>query len=262
MRKGLVLGMLAASSLGLTIFACSGDDASQGAPDSTDAASDTNVVANDAAGDAGACPPATSVDPSKVKWVPPHAPQPTACSDAQIEAIYNTCYSGSTIATAPCQALLASADFAACNACMFSTYGEGSSYGAIIHIGDIDTTNFEGCYGLLLGDISATGCAAKMQNADECEILACTSCELTNGTAVGEQEWTTCQNTASTGACATYDLANCGFSDGGVPDGGTAYQKCLGGTSFKETYETTARLFCGGYVSDAGADSGTDAGDD
>jgi hypothetical protein len=261
MRKWLALGVQV-PFLAMMWVACNGDNTQNA--DAGDAASVQDVKAEKKPIDtgvqdtgSGACSPATSIDSSQIKFVPPNAPNPTACSDAQIQQLYDACF-GPNAAQTPCTAFINAASNKTCNTCMFSTWGTSTALGTLIDVAGVDYADTSGCIAIETGDSSSTGCAAKEQAVLACEVLACgTNCpQVSDQTTFNE--WTACTSQADQGVCKTYADAVCDLSDAG-----TVYTVCQNHQSFDEYYFALAPVFCGGYPADAGvSDAGSDAASD
>ncbi len=265
MRKWLALGVQV-PFVAMMWVACNGDNNNgSDAGDSSvqdvkvDKKAPADVAQVDTGG--GGCSPETTIDTSQIKFVPPITPNPNACSDAQILALYNACF-GTSATQAACTAFEGAAANTTCVGCMLTTWGTSTAFGTLVAISGVDYANTSGCIAIETGDQSATSCAAKEQAVLNCEILACsTSCpKITDQTTF--TEWTNCTTAADNGICKTYVDAVCNLADAGA-EAGAAYQTCQNHQSFQDYYNALAPIFCGGYAADAGAsDAGSsDAGD-
>jgi hypothetical protein len=181
-----------------------------------------------------------------VTWVPPHAPNPSGCSDLQIQSYYAACLTPPFTACSAWQTANPT-----CLKCIFSTYGTDTTYGALIYNGlGYVFWNFGGCIAIETGDMSATGCGAKAEALDTCEILSCSNC------AKADPNYNACTTAAQGGTCASYANAECSSADAG-------YAAACGmtATTSQGIVTALATVFCGGYPADAGPPGDGGSGD-
>ena len=107
-------------------------------------------------------------------WHPPRAPQPGACTQAQVDANFMACHSASGSETA-CSAFRTANR--TCNDCLFTDEKEGT-YGPIIWLADGSwRLNTGACIAVVDRDMSPQGCGARVQAASACPDDACDGCE-------------------------------------------------------------------------------------
>jgi hypothetical protein len=260
MRKLLALAIQV--PLILSVYgACGGGgdtgDAGDGATDvrAEKPSLDTGVI------DSGpTCAPAP-VNPSSVVWTPPHAADPTGCSDKQIADYYTACYS-STSSNSTCSAWTGVQANKACQTCMLSVEGSSTEFGALISTGHgVVYANIAGCIALEQNDTSGTGCGAKYWSANQCEDLSCAdNCPIVSGDQTTFQAYVQCTQQAAQSECKTYETAQCDLSDAGALLTACAMN---GNSKFQDYFLAIGAVFCGGYPADAGAgDAGSDASTD
>lgn len=250
-----LLALLVQVPLVLSVYgACSGGgdtgDAGDGAADvkAEKPPLDTGVVET-----GPTCTP-SNVNASDLSWTPPRTPDPSACSDQQIADYFAACL------TAPftnCKTFTGATINKNCVTCLSSTEGKDTQFGPLIFVpNNVVYINTGGCIAIETGDVSATGCGAKVWEASQCEDLACSA----NCTGATFTDYQACTNAAATGTCAPEIAAQCDLSDAG-----TVVAACnLSKSSFKDRYPFISAVFCGGYPADAGppSDGGTDASSD
>jgi hypothetical protein len=136
---------------------------------------------------------------------------------------------------------------------MFSTQDE-SAYGALVLVANGSAVaNISGCIGIVDGDTSDTGCAAKYQVYEECLTAACEGCQAF-------ESYTSCKDAAGQGVCRSYwQAATCSSKP--------LYNICRSYSTFDEYFFAMAQIFClsgpdGGTTIDAGsiADGGGETG--
>lgn len=200
------------------------------------------------------CPtPASSIDTSMIKWVPPNAPNPTACTADQATTFFTDCWSSSG-SSALCNGFTGASANTACVACM-QTASTAAAYGAIVVYTGIGYDNQAGCVAIEMGDLSATGCGAKLQAQTQCENLAClTNCPVTDQASL--MLFQQCSQAADMGVCSQYVAAECNLADSGADGAAQAEAVCETATDFQSLFNAIAPVFCGDYTpTDAGADS-------
>ncbi len=208
---------------------------------------------------AGSCCPGDPVSTFTPSWKPPTAFNQGKCTDAQIGAFVD-CLSGMPDA-ATCKTFGADPANKTCIQCA-ATPSTAAAYGPLIEGTVTIQVNVPGCIANRSGDISATGCGAKILALSQCEEAACeTNCPVPSGDdGTAFNALLACQNKAgdpTTGSCKTF-AADATCADALTADGGVASQCNLGGADFSANAIPMVKLFCGGILDDAGA---TDAGD-
>jgi hypothetical protein len=216
-----------------------------------DGASDSSMGGDSStAGDAPAdCMPVL-VDPSAIPpFIPPNPPQ-SACTVAQIQALFQACMTG---VPAACTAFYAAdAGNAACIACMTSKSTD-KSWGPIVNFAGIGMSfpNPSGCMALMDHDGGPGSCAAQFQAYQLCAIDACSTNCPSGATAAGIAAVNQCQSTAATTVCPQYTppVAQCPACN---------YPMCFG-ADYPSDFMSIGAFFCA-----AAADGGTpvDAGSD
>jgi hypothetical protein len=253
--KKLVALMIPVPLLASLFAACSSDDTAQTPDASADVTPDKKPIGTDSAPPdaASGCAPA-DISTFKPTWVPPNDPQPTACSDKQINDYFANCYDATTSNNTACSNWLKAN--AACNKCMI-TADTAAKYAALISSEGVTTANIGGCIALKDGDKSDTGCGAKYLAAFECGRAACAdNCPIPSGDNAAFKAYQACLTTAAKGVCKTYEAAKCKSADAG-----DAIDYCLNTpTGFEDFFKSIGAVFCGGYP--AGTDAGTDAASD
>jgi hypothetical protein len=169
----------------------------------------------------GACQPA-QVGSLDVKWRPPHALSQHLCTQQEAN-ILASCF----FANQGCDEQVT----ALCHQCAVSSAEASSTYGAIIvdESGQHDPEpNVEGCVAARSGDVSASGCGARLRSMFGCESQACAECDDANHAA--------CTQAADTGVCATYAQAATRCS--------SQRDQCSQGSSPQEVAYSLIQLFC------------------
>jgi hypothetical protein len=192
-------------------------------------------------GDEDAAPPI--IDPCephlaadwRPQWRPPHAPQPGACTAAQIDLEYKSC-EGPDSTRFNCLQFRSEPANDVCFSCMFSG-PKDPSYGAFTEGHFLWTANTPGCIALTDGDQTENGCGARLQAATACSDAACEGCGYPT-------PYIDCLQQADHGACRGYWL-----------DTGCAsqpeYAICNEYATSKDYFIGTARFFCASGVSAA-----------
>jgi hypothetical protein len=202
------------------------------------------------------CPtPASSIDTSMIQWVPPNAPNPTACTADQAMTFFTDCWSSSGSSTL-CNAFTGATANTACVACM-QTASTASKYGAIVVYTGIGYDNQAGCVSIEMGDLSSTSCGAKIQALTQCENLAClTNCPVTDQASL--MLFQQCSQAADMGVCSAYAMAAnagaCNLADSGADGAAAAFTTCESATDFASLFNAISPVFCGDYIPDGGAD--------
>lgn len=187
----------------------------------------------------------------KPSWKPPIAAGQGVCSKSQIEAIMVACFDpGGT--NAACTA--ARAANAACDACLI-TDESAAQRGAIVYSSKWQTSwvNQAGCVANHAGDLSASGCGAKFQEAFwGCGLESCASCDNSEDRA----KVFACAQSANTGACKpSFDAAIACWTSSPFP------LCAIKGETFGVAARRYGEYFCGTQSDGGTADAGSDGGD-
>jgi len=186
-------------------------------------------ASGDGGGDAGTlCTP--SLPAAWVpQWRPPRALRSDACTEDQIQHEYMACESA-TATSSSCAQFRNDPSNATCIGCLFSAADE-PSYGAIIRVDKSWRSNTAGCIALVDGDISASGCGARVQAASACNDAACSGCEPFTS-------YAQCRDEATHTACRQYYLDSVCLLR---PE----YSTCTSYATNQDYFVGAARLFCG-----------------
>jgi len=254
MRKWLALAVLV--PFGATAWVACNGGSDEG--DAGDAAVDVKAEKaplDVSQPDAGpGCVP-SPVDASDFTWMPPDAPDASACSDQQIADYYTNCLPGTGNSCTTWEGVTSNAN---CEKCII-TSESAASWGALVEVANhVVYPNIGGCIALETGDTSSTGCGAKAWYASQCLDLSCSD----NCASAAFTDYQACTQAAQTQTCSDEFAAECDLSDAG-----NVVATCgLGTKTFLDVYPLLAAAFCGGYPADAGTtdagDAGTDAADD
>lgn len=256
--KKLVALMIPLPLLVGLVAACSSEDPAQPPDASVDVTPDKKPIGNDVvAPDAGSgCVPG-DVSTFKPEWKLPNDPQPTACSDTQINDYYSKCFDSVTSKTTDCSAWQKPAPNVTCAKCMVSLE-TAAKYAALISSDGVTTANIGGCIALKDGDKTDQGCGAKYLASFQCARAACAdNCPIPAGDNAAFTAYTKCTAAAAKTVCKTYEAAKCKSTDAG-----DAIDYCLNSPKgFEDFFKSIGAVFCGGYVvTDAGTDAASDAG--
>jgi hypothetical protein len=162
------------------------------------------------------------------EWKPPLARRPDACSAVQIDLQYQSCESASATSDS-CATFRNDASNALCLDCLF-TDESAASYGPIIRSGTLWKSNTPGCIALTDGDVSASGCGAKVQASSACYDAACAGCSPVTS-------FVECRQQAGDGICRQYYLdAVCLLRP--------AYASCTEYATNEDYFRAAARFFC------------------
>ena len=222
-----------------------------------DAGTDGSVLATEA-GDEGSAGGEAGIDaraacsPGDVSqfvpgWKPPAAFSHGPCTDAQISALVGCLSDLPDRGT--CETFFSSDPVQTnCLACAI-TDKSASAYGPLVKDGNVVSMNLAGCVARVEGNITATGCGAKMQAAEQCVQAACVrNCPVAKDDAGALARLKTCETSAADArGCATLAAAATSCSTAIFGDGGVAAE-CAGDVISMVT------LFCG-YI-DGYADGG------
>jgi hypothetical protein len=209
----------------------------------------------DAAPEAAApavCTPHAVSEPFGPAWIAPWPFHSGACKAGEADLVITACYSP-TANSATCQNT--SGAHGACSLCVKSNV-VGVPRAAIVAYSALgrDVGNAGGCVARLTGDVSATGCGAKVDAAWMCtHLAACDGC-LPATTPAARAALEACASAAAKTVCATHTAAaeTClaAAADGGVVDaggdGGATLASCSQGPSELEFdyFERLGQLFC------------------
>jgi hypothetical protein len=173
-------------------------------------------------------------------WVPPNTLHSGACTAVNAQLAVD-CVFDDTVNQTACTAFAADAGNSACQDCIFST-STASSYGAIVVSGTLGTLNVAGCIARLSGDVSSSGCGAKLQSLSQCEDYVCSGCDDPGSSQQALDDYLQCQSDADNSACSSYvSAASC--ADALIqPD--AAAEKCMEGNTFLDRARNLAKLFC------------------
>lgn len=173
-------------------------------------------------------------------WIPPKALHSSACTVANATLAVDCTFDPNADPTA-CQAFNNNSANAACISCVFTDSTE-SSYGAIVMEGQIGGLNLAGCLAALSGNTTSTGCGAKFQAAQQCQVAACTGCPDPNGGAQALADYQQCEDDSLTSVCTSYETAS-KCSDPLTQPGASA-AACADGATFVLRARNLAKLFC------------------
>jgi hypothetical protein len=190
-------------------------------------------------------------------WKVPTAFHQGACADAQGDALIGCLTNVPDAAT--CKTFFSDPANKACLACAV-TPSTAPKYGPLVEGVVTISVNAAGCIADATGDVSASGCGARVLAADQCDDFACEAkCPIPpNDDGSAYVALLACRMAAGTSVCKSYsEAASCSRALTGV--GGVAEECSLPGTSFAENAKAMVKLFCGSATTDGGpADSGSD----
>ncbi len=259
MRKNS-LGLVAVSGLTIVTAALVGagcDETIEATPaPATDAStSETSTPTPDGAtpdGGGTVCKPGdiTGFAPT---WKEPSGLYQNKCSLQQITLLASCVWEDPQRDQGACAAFFDSPANDACVACGYTPTTE-AKLGAIVSNGESVQANYPGCIALVTGDLSPTGCGAKIQAKELCLDKACVAnCPVPANDKAAFDAFKKCQDEAAVGVCATYtNAAKC--QDGLIAPGGPA-AACAPVVDFGDRLELYLKLFCG-----SSGDAGTDGG--
>jgi hypothetical protein len=215
-----------------------------------DAASETSSEDADAA---------AKCEPQSISgWTPTNHP-PTGlyqgkCAAGEVKAVMDGCF-GKTATQATCTA--AQSAHGGCVACLISKDTD-ASWGPIVEytkLGFYDR-NAGGCFGLLQGDVSATGCGSKINAVFDCNLASCSAvCPVKTDADFAALNECFGAADADPDICKpSVDTSTKCWNDGLAEDGGAKYQPCIW-DSKKEPWAAVAErigeVFCGVGPGDA-----------
>lgn len=241
------------------LWGCGSSDGEPAAVAAQDAGSDTSTVVDTGAADTAPGDAAVKCAPAPVTgwvpaWYPPVGLHQGKCTTAQIDELVAQCVGPGSSPTA-CQATRDK--MPDCDKCVVSD-AYAASTGALVQYKtplDLLDRNVSGCVALKLGDVSKTGCGAKVRAATDCGLQACgPSCPF--DPVKGFAALNLCVKKANADAtlCKTYFDA----AEACVLAAGDTVLECsfyLTGEPVPDLYKRYAQLFCGAAsVGDAGTD--------
>jgi hypothetical protein len=182
-------------------------------------------------------------------WKPPRAPT-HACSEEQIQAYYDACRGGMATPST-CETFTLTIENTTCIQCLVTTASR-ATFGAIIRWSDGSVSaNVGGCIAVTEGDLSDSGCGARVLAKDECEDSACASCARDNEQ--HQAAFDRCRANSEATVCNTYAVAaECAERH---PED----DRCFFGDDFRSNFLGVGAFFCAN--SDAGASHEGGAGD-
>ena len=163
-------------------------------------------------------------------WTPAHAPNPTACTDSQINEAYQAC-KGPRATRETCRRFGAAGATSQCSACLLSSSEDGA-WGPVVALPNYYwTLNTSGCISLVDG-ASDSGCAARVQAADSCYAAACGKC-------LAGYAYDDCYLRALQTICRPFYLdAVCMYRSN--------YAVCIDWATDAEAFGAMGKLFCSG----------------
>jgi hypothetical protein len=254
---GLVLSFLSVVPLGcfLTSASACNDQTSTGTDGaSDDATTDADADVSPPPMEASCIPQPIDANDSRLNWIPPETPQPTACSDVQLAGYWATC-KGPQSSGANCLTWIGANP--TCDACLEPTGPTSGIFLRQTWLPGLSNTwdNAGGCVAVLMSDVSSTGCGAAINQLILCTVASCMpTCPYVTSVfapCMGEAENSTC--------LSIYNHAQsiCGFA------GDNAFSTCSQpngpSSTTKDQVMELARLLCGGYATDGGVDGSVDA---
>ena len=161
-------------------------------------------------------------------WRPAHAPDPTACTDTQINAAYEAC-KGRRATRETCRRFGVARDTSRCSACLLSSSEDGA-WGPIVALPNYYWTfNTSGCISVVDG-AADSGCAAHVQAAESCYAEACGKCLV-------DHAYDDCYLRARQGVCRSFYLdAVCMYR--------SSYAVCVDWATDPEAFRAMGKLFC------------------
>lgn len=266
-RRSLLVSSAVSLVLAAIVAACSSSsDTSSGTPSPTNEAGAADDVAakRDApplvdANSGGGCAPADVASFKPPTWIPPAPFGQAKCTDAQMQAIL-ACNLDENADQATCDKLLADPANTECNDCLITDASKATALGPLYIDGNYIDVNVAGCVANIDGDPSANGCGAKYQAEMTCEDQACAdNCSGTGDAAY--QDYQSCLQQAAAGGCKSFATdGKC--ADPLIAKGGKAETCIPNSGDIMVDAKRIAALFCGGAVSDGGADAPHDAATD
>ncbi len=210
------------------------DSSSADAGSASDGSSGTDSGSTDAA---VTCGPQTPVGFAPT-WKAPNALHVNTCTTTQVDT-FADCIFYTNITQATCDAYAANAANAACKGCLFSDEAAGT-YGPLISSfnGDLMSLNVAGCIARTSNDVTANGCGAKVQAANQCAKAACVgTCPVVN------DDYLICTDDAVT-VCASYETAATCATALQQADASAAACDLNLGFDFFDNAKRYGRLFC------------------
>jgi hypothetical protein len=163
-------------------------------------------------------------------WKPAHAPNPSACTLAQVSEAYQVCKSPRATRET-CRRFGVDGDTSQCSACLFSS-SEDAAWGPVVALPNhYWTLNTSGCISLVDG-ASDSGCAARVQAADSCYAEACGKC-------LAGYAYDDCYLRAMQTICRSFYLDSvCMYRSN--------YAACIAWATDAEAFGAMGKLFCTG----------------
>lgn len=174
-------------------------------------------------------------------WKAPKAIHSSACTAANAQLAVDCAFDPNADPTT-CNTFAASTANDACRQCVYSAPTDATYGPIVIDSNNIGSLNYAGCIAALSGNTTSSGCGAKVQAANQCEMAACTSCPDPSATQQALDDYNTCKSDARAGVCTTYDTAQT-CADTLTATGGSA-AACVNGTTFVLLARNLAKIFC------------------
>jgi hypothetical protein len=258
MRPTVVLSVVPLFASLVIAYGCSDDLATPAASDAGigDAALDRKAPPTEPEDSAVpvACEPQSTTGFAPT-WAAPTGMHQNKCTPEQMETFADCAYGHTGYDQAKCTAFNAAQANAECIACAAPT---GSKSGAVVTTGGATNVNYAGCVALFTGELTAEGCGAKIQAAEQCRAASCDEvCPVIGGdneqyTAYAkclEKAWKiTCDAFASATSCAADLIKGTGVAAPCYPNT----------TDFGVRVRPYVDLFCGAPPGDGGTDAATD----
>lgn len=158
------------------------------------------------AGSPPACGPQTPTSITPTPWQPPTALHQNKCYPVDAANIATCHLQGGSACSQPVSAL--------CYGCAVSARTAPSAGPLITNGGGQPASiNVPGCVARMTGDLTATGCGAKLLALWDCRAAACNQCGTSTSsgfaTCAAQADTTVCATQAAAAACATPHLATC-----------------------------------------------------
>lgn len=191
-------------------------------------------------------PPVDVCEPGSISgftptWKVPAPFHASSCTTTQVDTLM--CLFDSAADPTACDTAVKAAANQTCFNCIF-TQSTATAPGPVIITGSLGSINLAGCIARASGNVTSTGCGAKVQAADQCGDAACeANCPIDdtdNGESLDARNQ--CTTDAASTVCATYDADSLCAEDLLLPDGGAA--ACAQGTDFLSRATAIAKLFC------------------
>lgn len=179
------------------------------------------------------------------------------CSATQVDALL--CLFDAAADPTSCNDLFDDAANQDCVECIY-TDSNASQRGPVVIDGNFGTLNVAGCIANATGNVTASGCGAKVQASDECTAAACDpTCPLDEYDDTSFELYSRCREEAESQGCAAFANAATSCSDATTQPGGVA-AVCVNGSDFLDNLSVIAKLFCLKSFVDGGAATDAPAG--